>query len=208
MRTLLVVPLVICAALLKGGVSKTTTAVALAEAAALSVPAVLIDTDPMGSASRWHALAGQAGRPLNAELRKAPVEDLAEHVYAAARTAGVIVLDTPPPGIRQITRAAVELADMTVMPVPPNAADLDRVPATAAIAQQAGRPAAAVLVQVRGGIEDAAAAAAALRSWGIQVYATQMPLTVAVQRAYGQPLSGPLLRFGIDLLTEITKETT
>ena len=39
--------LVITVALLKGGASKTTSAVALAEAAALSVPTVLIDTDPM-----------------------------------------------------------------------------------------------------------------------------------------------------------------
>jgi len=32
-------------------------------------------------------------------------------------------------------------------------------------------------------------------------------LTEAVQRAYGQPVTaGPLLRFGIDLLTELIKE--
>ena len=41
------------------------------------------------------------------------------------------------------------------------------------------------------------------------MYDATMPLTVAVQRAYGQPLtSGPLLRFGIDLLTEVLKERT
>jgi hypothetical protein len=68
------------------------------------------------------------------------------------------------------------------------------------------RPAAAVLVQVRGGIEDAAAAAVWLRSQDVPVYASQLPFTVTVQRAYGQAVTGPLLRFGIDLLTEITKE--
>jgi cellulose biosynthesis protein BcsQ len=41
--------LVIGVALLKGGVSKTTTAVALAEVAAPSVPTVAIHTDPTGS---------------------------------------------------------------------------------------------------------------------------------------------------------------
>ena len=53
--------LVITVALLKGGASKTACAIALAEAAALSVPAVLIDTDPMGSAVRRAELAGESG---------------------------------------------------------------------------------------------------------------------------------------------------
>ena len=83
---------------------------------------------------------------------------------------------------------AVRVADRIVMPVPPKAADLDRVAATAQIADGMGKPAAAVLTQVRGGIEDAAAAAVTLRSWGVPVYASQLPLTVAVQRAYGQPV--------------------
>jgi hypothetical protein len=53
----------------------------------------------------------------------------------------------------------------------------------------------------------AEAAAVTLRSWGLPVCASQLPLTVGVQRAYGQPLtSGPLLRSGIDLLSEILKE--
>ena len=56
-------PLTITVSLLKGGASKTTTALALAEAAALSVPVVLVDTDPMGSAWRWSYLAERSGRP-------------------------------------------------------------------------------------------------------------------------------------------------
>jgi hypothetical protein len=39
------------------------------------------------------------------------------------------------------------------------------------------------------------------------VYAAQMPRTVLIQPAYSQPVNtGPLLRFGVDLLTEIVKE--
>jgi len=46
-----------------------------------------------------------------------------------------------------------------------------------------------------------------LKSWGVPVYNTQLPLTVTVQRAYGKALtSGPLLRFGLDLMTEIFNE--
>jgi chromosome partitioning protein len=199
-------PFTVSVALLKGGVSKTTTAIALGEAAALSVPTVVIDTDPMGSARRWAMLTEQSGRPLGAEVVSLPTVDLPRLVGPFSRRAGVVIIDTPPPGALDVTRSAIQLADVTVMPVPPNAADLDRVQATAAIASKAGRPASAVLVQVRGGIEDAAVAAVTLRSWGVPVYSTQLPLTVAVQRAYGQPVSGPLLRFGIDLMSEIAKE--
>jgi chromosome partitioning protein len=173
------VTLVITVALLKGGASKTTSAVALAEAAALSVPTVLIDTDPMGSAIRWAELADQSGHPLRAEVVRQQSTDL----------------------------VAVRTADHVVMPVPPKAADLDRVAATAQIAASLGKPAAAVLTQVRGGIEDAVAARSVLRSWGVRVYGAYLPLTVQVQRCYGQPVTGPLLAFGISLLTEITKET-
>jgi hypothetical protein len=62
--------LVICVALLKGGVSKTTTA--LAEVATLSVPTVAIHTDPMGSLRRWAELAAEAGHPLRSQVNRAP----------------------------------------------------------------------------------------------------------------------------------------
>ena len=77
--------LVITVALLKGGASKTTTAVALAEAAALSVPVVLVDTDPMGSAIRWAELAESAGSPLRAEVVRQSSTDLGADVRAASQ---------------------------------------------------------------------------------------------------------------------------
>jgi len=201
------VSLVITVALLKGGVSKTSTAIALAEAAALSVPTVCVDTDPMGSAIRWAELAEAAGTPLRAEVVRQTSTDLGADVRTASRRAAVIVVDTPPPGALHAAEMAVRVAGQVVMPVPPKAADLDRVAATAAIASQMEKPAAAVLTQVRGGLEDAAAARKVLHSWGVRIYGAQLPLTVLVQRCYGQPVTGPLLGFGIALLTEITKET-
>jgi chromosome partitioning protein len=199
--------LVITVALLKGGVSKTTSAVALAEAAALSVPTVLIDTDRQGSAIRWAELAARGGHPLRAEVAGQASTDLSADVRSASRQAAVIVVDTAPPGDMHATERAVKVADQVVMPVPPNLADLDRVIVTVEKAKDAGKPATAALTQVRGGIEDSAQAAAWLKTRGVHVYATEMPLTVAIGRNYGQPVtSGPLLRFGVSLLTEIIKE--
>src|SRR6266568_2582477 len=193
---------VISVVLLKGGVSKTTTALALGEAAALSMPVVIVDMDPMGSLARWSELAADAGRPLRCEVVGVPGP-----LHAIAGHAQLVVIDTPGPGALDRSREAVGLADRVVMPVPPNLADLDRVHATVKMADDYEIPARAVLTQVRGGIEDSAAAAVTLKSWGVPVYDTQLPLTVAVPRAYGKALtSGPLLRFGIDLMTEILKE--
>ena len=199
--------LVIAVSLLKGGVGKTTTAVALAEAAALSVPTVILDMDPQGGAIRWAELAEAAGRPLRAEARPMAVDGLADRMRGIP--AECIIIDTPPPGALPRVHEAVSVADAVVIPCPPQLADLDRVPPTMAIAAEHRTPAAVTLTMVRGGIEDSAIAAVTLRSWEVPVYDATMPLTVAVQRAYGQPLtSGPLLRFGIDLLTEVLKERT
>ena len=146
--------LVIAVSLLKGGVGKTTTAVALAEAAALSVPTVVLDMDPQGGAIRWAELAEAAGRPLRAEARPMAVDGLADRMRGIA--AECIIIDTPPPGALPRVHEAVSVADTVVMPCPPQLADLDRVPPTMAIAAEHRTPAAVTLTMVRGGIEDSA----------------------------------------------------
>jgi cellulose biosynthesis protein BcsQ len=198
---------VISVVLLKGGVSKTTTALALGEAAALSMPVVIVDMDPMKSLARWSELAAEAGRPLRCEVVSDPGPGVPGRLHAMAGHAQLVVIDTPGPGALDRSREAIGLADRVVMPVPPNLADLDRVYPTVQMADDYDIPARAVLTQVRGGIEDSAAAAVTLKAWGVPVYDTQLPLTVTVQRAYGKALtSGPLLRFGMDLMTEILDE--
>jgi chromosome partitioning protein len=203
--------LIVSVALLKGGVSKTTAAVALASAASYGGPVALVDADPQGSARHWAALAEASGRPLRfAVVGGAPARtEIPRRINQLARDHAIVIIDSPPPGYLADARAAIEAAHRIVMPVPPQIADLARVQPTAAIAAEFGKPARAVLTQVRGGIGERAAALETLRSWGIGLYETELPLTVGVQRAYGQDLTGgPLLRFGIDLMTEIVKEET
>jgi chromosome partitioning protein len=203
------VTLVICVALLKGGVGKTTTAVALAEAAAPGARAMLIDADPMGSAYRWSRLAAESGQPFRSAVVPMPAADLPRRLLAMTRGQEIVVIDAPPPGpgAAKIAGGAISTADVVVMPTPPEFAALDRVPATAKEAAEHGVRALAVLTMVRTGLADHDAAVSALTGWGVPVARTELPLTVTVQRAYGEPVSGVLARFGIDLMSELLEET-
>lgn len=200
--------LIICVTLLKGGVGKTTCAVALAEATAASAPTILIDADPMSSAFRWSQLAAMTGQPLRSTIIQMAAADLARRLPSITRGYEIAIIDAPPPGpdaVKHIA-GALEGANLAVMPTPPEFAALDRVPATAKEAANHGVRAVAVLTMVRAGLTDHDVAVSRLASWGVPIAHTELPLTVAVQRAYGEPVSGVLARFGIDLMTELLED--
>lgn len=201
--------LVIGVVLLKGGASKTTAAMGLAAAAGYNGHAALLDSDPQGSALHWAALAEASGRPVRFSITGAAPgrTEIPRRIGPLARENQIVIIDAAPPGHLPDVRAVIEASHRVVIPVPPQLADLARVQATAAIAAEYGKPARVALTQVRGGIAEREAAIRALAGWGVPLYSTEMPLAVDIQRAYGTAVtSGPLLRFGVDLLTEIVKE--
>lgn len=73
--------------------------------------------------------------------RFGPTPDLARRLPHLLDGHRHIVIDTPPGDVR-IVRAAVEAADVVLIPTRPTLLDVDRVQATLAVTDEAGRPAA------------------------------------------------------------------
>jgi chromosome partitioning protein len=200
-------PYTIAVCLLKGGSGKTTTAVALAELAATAGRVTLVDCDSQGSACDWAALAAASGRPFRSTVIPMPkVRDLAHRLHSVSLGADLVVIDAPPPGDEAMARSVIEAASYVVIPVPPQRADLARVPHTMDIAREYGKPARAVLTMVRGGIAERDEAVTALAKLGVPVFDTELPLTVSVQRNYGLAPYGVLARYGYQLVNEIIQE--
>lgn len=106
---------------LKGGSGKTTLAVHLAHAIALSKKRVLlVDADPQGSAQGWAAaredkapftVIGMARNTLHRDLP----EIVADYDHA--------VIDTPP-RVSAIARTSILAADLVIIPVQPSSYDV------------------------------------------------------------------------------------
>lgn len=122
----------------KGGAGKTTLALHLAAAAQdAGRVALIIDTDPQATASQWAAWRQDAPP----EVIDSPPPRLAAKVEAAkGQGAELIVIDTPPHA-DSAARAAVEVADLVLIPCRPSAFDLSAIQTTAKLVQLLRKPA-------------------------------------------------------------------
>lgn len=122
----------------KGGAGKTTLALHLAAAAQdAGQVALIVDTDPQATASQW-ASWRQDAPP---EVIDSPPPRLAAKVGAAKEQgANFIVIDTPPHA-DSAARAAVEVADLVLIPCRPSAFDLSAIQTTAKLVQLLRKPA-------------------------------------------------------------------
>ena len=122
----------------KGGAGKTTLALHLAAAAQeAGRVSLVIDTDPQATASQWAAWRQDAPP----EVIDSPPPRLAAKVeQAAGQGAEVIVIDTPPHA-DSAARAAVEVADLVLIPCRPSAFDLAAIQTTAKLLQLLRKPA-------------------------------------------------------------------
>lgn len=122
----------------KGGAGKTTLAIHLAAAAhEAGRVALIVDTDPQATASQWAAWREDRAP----EVIDSPPPRLAAKVAAArAQGAELIVIDTPPHA-DSAARAAMELADLVLIPCRPSAFDLVAIQTTAKLVQLLRKPA-------------------------------------------------------------------
>ena len=127
----------------KGGAGKTTLAIHLAAAAQdTGSVALIVDTDPQATASQW-ATWRQDNPP---EVIDSPPPRLAAKVRQARQQgAQWIVIDTPPHA-DSAARAAVEVADLVLIPCRPSAFDLSAIETTAKLVQLLRKPAYVVFI--------------------------------------------------------------
>ncbi|MGW6569993.1 nucleotide-binding protein [Streptomyces sp. NPDC054975] len=192
---------------LKGGAGKTMTALALAEAAAESGAAsTLVDADPMGGAVRQAALAEEAGRALRSTVIGLAASDLSKRMGSITPGADIVTMDGPPPGALKIAKAVMESADVVLMPCPARPGDLDRVPATLALAEEVGVPVFGAFNFYQRGTNNAVAAEALVESYGVTMLDTRLITSTKVAENYGLRPRGLMARYGRELLDELTRK--
>lgn len=182
---------------LKGGVGKTTAAIYLAAAAARGGRSVLlVDADPQASAAEWVEQAPVDG----VQLVEAPSERLVGRA-ASLGEGSTVVIDTPP-GSERIVRAALEVADVAVIPTRSGGVEVSRVQATLGVVP-AGLPRGLVITAARTGTRNYADTAAGWTEAGVPVWAT-IPERVAIATGPDGPLYEPAVELYGEVLTAAT----
>ena len=185
----------------KGGVGKTTTTVFLAAAAVRAGwRARIVDADPQGSASSWADRAAAAGMPLPVSVT--PM-NAAEVRSLTAEPDELILIDTPP-GTAAAIDAAIDVADLVIIPTGPRAADIDRVFPTLDIT--AHRPTTVLLTLVDMRTVEAVEIPRALVDAGAPVLRNIVRDRTAIERSFGQPIPRYLGDYG-DVFDELASAT-
>lgn len=122
----------------KGGAGKTTLALHLATVAQdAGLVSLIVDTDPQATASQWASWRNDEPP----EVIDSPPPRLAAKVAQAQKQgAQFIVIDTPPHA-DSAARAAVETADLVLIPCRPSAFDLAAIQTTVKLVQLLRKPA-------------------------------------------------------------------
>jgi chromosome partitioning protein len=125
----------------KGGSGKSTLAAHLATCASKSSRScLLIDSDPQGSLTLWHAIRG-TGEPALKTASRGIVD-----IVKAAKREGYewVLIDTPPTKSPVVTEA-IRAATLVVIPSRPTVFDLNAVAETINVSRELDKPYAVVI---------------------------------------------------------------
>jgi chromosome partitioning protein len=108
----------------KGGIGKSTIAGNLAgEFAAMGRSVAVLDADPQHSLAAWAAQGEGTLSKCVERAENGKGEGLRAHVRRVAKTADIVVIDTPP-GITETLYDAAMVADIVLLPCGPSPLDL------------------------------------------------------------------------------------
>ncbi|GGF81257.1 cobyrinic acid a,c-diamide synthase [Paracoccus acridae] len=132
---------IITIAMQKGGVGKSTLARSLAVAAARDGLSVLIlDMDAQQSVSQWGERR-EADMPV---VVFSTENELPKRLEQAKGAADLVIIDTPPARSTEAP-AAVEVADLVLIPTTPDVEPLEQMPRTLRLCRGFGRPVWAII---------------------------------------------------------------
>lgn len=133
---------IVAVAIQKGGVGKSAISRSLGTAAAASgINVPVLDMDTQQSTTMW-ARRRKAALPL---VRFTTENDLADELTRAQKAGcELVIIDTPPARSTEAP-AAVEAADLVLIPCTADIEAFEQLPRTARLARTTGKPAAAIL---------------------------------------------------------------
>ena len=176
---------------IKGGVGKTTTAIALATAAVRSGHAAkVLDADEQGSATLWADTAEQSGDPL-----PFPVDPInATRIKALGSDDDLwCFIDCAPSG--KALDAAKEKADFIVIPTTPAGLDMQQTWVTAENLGESGKLYAVLLTRTRTRTLALAAVEAEMADRETSCFEAQIPLREDVKNFFGHSFGNDLFGY-------------